>query len=46
MKKRKYIQPDYAKYEQLKHEWIKLNPNATPEQYQQAMTALARKLGV
>lgn len=44
--KRQYIQPDYAEYERQKREWVRLNPNATHEQYQQAMTKLARKLGV
>lgn len=30
-------------YERLKAEWIELNPNASPEQYVQAMRAIARK---
>jgi hypothetical protein len=33
-------------YEYLKYKWIKDNPNATPEQYQKAMTNIARKCGV
>lgn len=36
----------YHQYEILKAEWIAKNPNATHEQYQQAMTAIARKCGV
>lgn len=32
-----------ARYEAKKAEWVRKNPNATPAQYQAAMTALARK---
>lgn len=35
-----------SQYEFLKQEWIAKNPNATPQQYQKAMTAIARKCGV
>lgn len=30
-------------YERRKAEWIERNPNASPEQYAQAMRAIARK---
>ena len=33
-------------YEAAKRDWLKLHPNATPEQYQRAMKALARKFGL
>ena len=33
-------------YEAAKRDWIKLHPNATPEQYQRAMKALATKYGI
>jgi hypothetical protein len=33
-------------YERLKAEWIANNPNATPAEYQAAMTAIAEGLGV
>lgn len=33
-------------YERLKAEWIRDNPDATPAQYQVAMTAIADLLGV
>ena len=33
-------------YEALKQDWIRRNPNATPQQYQAAMVRLARKAGV
>jgi len=36
----------WSQYEFLKAEWIKNNPNSTPEQYQKAMTEIARKCGV
>ena len=34
------------KYEQAKQAWAMLNPEATPQQYQKAMTDLARRFGV
>lgn len=37
---------DYQKYESMKYEWIRANPAATPEQYQQAMRKIAEKCGV
>jgi hypothetical protein len=33
-------------YEFLKAEWVAKHPHATPEQYQLAMTKIARKCGV
>jgi hypothetical protein len=33
-------------YEILKQEWINKHPNATSEQYQKAMIAIAKKCGV
>lgn len=33
-------------YERMKSEWIKNNPNATPQQYQKAMMRIARNLGL
>jgi len=34
------------KYEQAKQAWTLVNPAATPQQYQKAMTELARRFGV
>ena len=34
------------KYEQAKQAWTLANPNSTPQQYQKAMTDLARRFGV
>ena len=33
-------------YEAAKRAWIAANPNATPEQYDAAMRAIAERLGV
>lgn len=33
-------------YEAAKQEWIAAHPTATPEEYQQAMRAIAERLGV
>ena len=33
-------------YEAAKRAWIAVNPNATPEQYDAAMRAIAERLGV
>lgn len=30
-------------YERLKEEWVERNPNASPQQYAEAMRAIARK---
>jgi hypothetical protein len=35
-----------VKYEYLKRQWIAANPSATPDEYQAAMIALARKAGL
>lgn len=32
----------YSRYESLKAQWIKDHPEATPEQYQQAMKRIAK----
>ena len=36
----------YADYEAAKAYWVSKNPGATAEQYQQAMTAIARRMGL
>ena len=36
----------FLQYEFLKQEWIKSHPDATPAQYQKAMMAIARRLGI
>lgn len=36
----------YTTYELMKQEWIAKHPNATHEQYQQAMREIAKRLGV
>jgi hypothetical protein len=33
-------------YEAAKADWIRRHPKATPEEYQRAMAALARRYGV
>jgi hypothetical protein len=33
-------------YEKLKAEWIEKNPDATPQQYEQAINLIARMCGV
>lgn len=33
-------------YERLKAEWIRRNPNSTPEQYQAAIREICRKCGL
>lgn len=37
---------DYARYEAAKAEWSCCHPDATPEQYDQAMRAIAKACGV
>lgn len=32
----------YSRYESLKAQWIATHPNATPQQYQQAMQRIAK----
>ena len=34
------------RYEQLKREWVLSHPDATPSQYEAAMQALAKRLGI
>jgi hypothetical protein len=36
----------YARYEARKQEWITRHPDATADEYQRAMTAIAREVGV
>ncbi len=36
----------FARYEARKQEWASRNPGATAEEYQRAMTAIAREVGV
>ena len=36
----------YGSYEQEKRLWVARHPDSTPEQYQVAMSRLARKCGV
>lgn len=36
----------HKKYEMLKAEWIKNNPNANHKEYESAMIAIARKVGL
>ena len=37
---------DYREYERRKAAWIAENPQATPEEYQQAMRRIAKECGV
>jgi len=37
---------NFERYEQLKREWVASHPEATPEEYEQAMFALAEKEGI
>lgn len=36
----------FAEYERRKAEWVARNPDATPQQYQQAMKRIAKELGI
>lgn len=38
--------PKFADYEKLKREWTAANQNATPTQYQEAMTRIAQQCGI
>lgn len=40
------IEPNYRLYEQLKRDFSQTVPDATPEQYESAMRAVARATGV
>lgn len=33
-------------YEYAKHEWIRRHPNATPEEYDRAIAAIVKRLGL
>lgn len=50
MRKPQYENPKYkprfADYEQLKRAWVAANPNATREEYQQAMREIAQRCGI
>lgn len=37
---------DYARYEAYKSEWQSCNPDVTPQQYEAAIRAIAKKCGV
>ena len=37
---------DYARYEAYKSEWQSSNPDVTPQQYEAAIRAIAKKCGV
>jgi hypothetical protein len=36
----------FLRYEALKAEWIRNHPKATPQEYQEAIKAFARKCGL
>ena len=38
--------PDFARYEREKNAWIETHPRATPEQYTEAMRAIAQRCGI
>jgi|GEM_PF-2233498 len=38
-------EPNFVKYEANKSDWVKVNPNATPTEYQAAMRAIAHECG-
>jgi len=41
-----YHASNYQRYEQLKREWVDSHPDATPEEYEKAMFAIAKKAGI
>ena len=41
-----YEQATMHRYEQLKREWVAAHPDHTPAQYEAAMKALAKRLGL
>lgn len=43
--RRRAVCDSYARYEASKQEWITRNPDATADEYQRAMTAIAREVG-
>ena len=38
--------PSYVEYELLKAQWAANNPQATPQEYEQAMLRIAQQCGV
>ena len=36
----------YERYERLKHEWACAHPNASEHEYQEAVAAIAKELGL
>jgi hypothetical protein len=44
--RRRTVCNSYARYEARKQEWITLHPGATSDEYQRAMTAIAREVGI
>lgn len=44
--RRRTVCNSYARYEARKQEWITLHPDATADEYQRAMTAIAREVGI
>lgn len=43
---RNYERADYATYDRLKAEFVRLFPQASPQEYERAMHQLARMTGV
>ena len=43
---RRPISPGHYGYEQAKRQWIAAHPEATPQQYQDAMARIAKACGV
>lgn len=39
-------QADWARYAQMKREWVDQHPNATPSEYDAAMRKIAKECGV
>jgi len=39
-------QTAYAAYERMKADWVRANPEATPQEYQAAMRRIARECGI
>ncbi len=42
----KTYRPDFAEYERRKADYKARNPDATPEEYQQAMRKIAQECGI
>lgn len=43
---RQFTHPSWGTYETRKADWTRANPEATPAEYQAAMTRIARECGV